>query len=42
LLIASNFHLPPRAFSVLRHKERHQSKAAAMLEKFSRDAGAVG
>jgi len=42
LLIASNFHLPARAFSVLRHKERHQSKAAAMLEKFSRDAGAVG
>ncbi|MGV8936370.1 MAG: LysR substrate-binding domain-containing protein [Allorhizobium sp.] len=40
-LIRARFDLPARQFSVLRHKERHASKAAAMLEQFSREATAA-
>lgn len=34
--------LPARAFSVLYHKERRQSRAAAMLEKLARESGRQG
>lgn len=34
-LVAANFSLPVRQFSILRHKERRPSRAASMLEKMS-------
>lgn len=36
-LIRANIDLPARPFSVLRHKERHPGKAAAMLEQLARN-----
>lgn len=40
-LVAANFALPARQFSLLRHKERRPSRAASMLEKMSRDVASV-
>lgn len=36
-LVRANIALPARPFSVLRHKERHPGKAAAMLEQLARN-----
>ncbi|GEO85128.1 MULTISPECIES: LysR family transcriptional regulator [Alphaproteobacteria] len=36
-VVAANFALPARQFSILRHKERRPSQAASMLEKMSRE-----
>ncbi|MCM2472953.1 LysR family transcriptional regulator [Rhizobium sp. CG5] len=41
LLRKAGFDLPPRQFSVLRHKERRITIAAAMLERLSREAAAA-
>lgn len=40
-LARANFMLPPRAFSVLRHKERRASRAADALERLAREAAAL-
>ncbi|NML74682.1 LysR family transcriptional regulator [Rhizobium sp. S-51] len=37
-LVAANFTLPSRQFSLLRHKERRPNRAASMLERMSREA----
>lgn len=42
LLVRAIFDLPARNFRLLRHKERHASKAAMVLEAICRNAGQAG
>ena len=41
LLVRANFPLPSRDFALLRHKQRHRSRAAAVLEELSQAAAAA-
>lgn len=40
-LVRANIDLPSRPFSVLRHKERHPSKAAVVMERLAREKSAL-